>query len=148
MQNEIQIFRKLLKKRGMRNTPEREAIIESIISSPDHFDVDELYLRMKQKTSVSRASIYRTIPLLIEAGLINEVFHEDGHMHYERAYGRDHHCHLRCSNCRKIIEFSDPRLGEIEKEVGQKFNFETQGHRLEVFGLCSDCAAKEIDKSG
>jgi len=143
MQDEIQIFRKLLKKRGMRNTPEREAIIEAICSSPDHFDVDELYLKMRQKTSVSKASIYRTIPLLIEAGLIDEVFHEDGHMHYERLFGRAHHCHMRCRNCRKIIEFYDERIEEIEKEIGEKFQFETEGHRLEIVGLCSDCASKK-----
>ncbi|MBW1708986.1 MAG: transcriptional repressor [Deltaproteobacteria bacterium] len=146
MKDEIQILRELLKKRGMRNTPEREAIIEAIFSKPDHFDVDELYLRMKEKTGVSKASIYRTIPLLIEAGLIDEVFHEDGHMHYERAYGSEHHCHLRCSKCRKIIEFYDKRISEIEKEVGEKFDFAIEGHRLEVFGLCSDCATIGVDK--
>ena len=143
MQEEFQIFRELLRKRGMRNTPEREAIITAILDSPDHFDVEELYMKLKEKTSVSKASIYRTIPLLIEAGLIAEIFHEDRHMHYERIYGRDHHCHLRCRNCRRIIEFYDERVIEIEKEIGEKFNFKTQGHRLEVFGLCSDCAVKK-----
>lgn len=139
MSKEINVFQELLRKKGMRNTPERKAIIEEIFSGHDHFDADDLYLKMKDSTAVSKASIYRTIPLLIEAGLINEVFHEDGHMHYERVLDRDHHCHLRCSNCRKIIEFSDRRLNRIERDVSLKFDFKTMGSKLEISGLCSSC---------
>ena len=137
---EIEIFRKFIHKRGLRNTRERESIVKEIFSSADHFDVDELYLRLKKKTGVSKASIYRTIPLLIEANLITEVYLEDGHMHYEQVYGRDHHCHLRCNKCRKIIEFSDPRLPEIEREVAEKIGFVPEGHKLEITGLCPTCA--------
>ena len=68
---------------------------------------------MKKKSPVSKASIYRTIPLLIETGLIGEVFLENGHMHYELIYGREHHCHLRCSKCNAIVEFTDKRLNQI-----------------------------------
>ncbi len=143
MRDELQIFRNLLKKKGMRHTPERESIIEEILSSTDHFDVDELFIRMKKNTGVSKASIYRTIPLLIEAGLISEVFLEDGHMHYEPVYGRGHHCHLRCKKCRKVIEFSDSRLDEIEADIGQQFDFFPDSHRLEILGLCSSCASEE-----
>ena len=142
MRDELQIFRDLLKKRGMRNTPERESIIEEILSSADHFDVDELFIRMKNKSGVSKASIYRTIPLLIEAGLISEVFREDGHMHYEPVYGRDRHCHLRCNICRKVFEFTDPRIDEIEEDIERKFEFKPEGHRLEIYGLCSSCSSR------
>lgn len=137
---EIQLFREFIKKKGFRNTREREAIVREIFSFQDHFDVDELYLRLKKKSGVSKASIYRTIPLLIEAGLITEVYLEDGHMHYEHVFGRDHHCHLRCNQCRKIIEFSDRRLAEIERDVGARLGFKADGHKLEITGLCPDCA--------
>lgn len=142
MPDEISVFREHLKEKGMRNTPERDTIIEEIFSGLEHFDVDGLYLKMRQThaNAVSKASIYRTIPLLIEAGLISEVFHEDGHMHYERVFGRDQHCHLRCNKCRKIIEFSDTRIDMAEAEIGKKFKFKTQGYKLEIFGLCSNCA--------
>ena len=60
-------------------------------------------------------------------------------MHYEHVYGRDHHCHLRCNNCRTIIEFTDPRLMEIEKDLARKFNFVTDGHKLEITGICPKC---------
>ena len=142
VKQEIGVFRDFLKKRAMRHTKEREAIVREILSSEDHFDVDELFIRLKKKTGVSKASIYRTIPLLIEAGLITEVYLENGHMHYEHVYGRDHHCHLRCNNCKKIVEFADERLEGIERDVATKYGFVCEGHKLEIQGLCSDCAAE------
>ena len=146
MKPQIQIFRDYVRKKRLRNTPERELIIEEIFSKQDHFDIDELYLRLwKKNQKISKASIYRTIPLLIESGLVQEVFFEDGHFHYEHIHGRGHHCHLRCLNCRKIIEFQDRRLKTIEKKLGQKFNFDVTSHKLEVYGYCEKCRK---DKKG
>lgn len=142
MEPEIKIFQEFLKKRGMRHTREREAIVKEILSTKSHFDVDELYVRLRKKNSVSKPSIYRTIPLLIEAGILMEVYLENGHMHYEHVYGRDHHCHLRCTKCRKILDVNDPRLGEIEKEIAEQHGFESDGHKLEISGICPNCRLK------
>lgn len=140
MKPEIEIFRDYVRKKRLRNTPERELIIEEIFSSQNHFDIDELYLRLREKNQkVSKASIYRTIPLLIESGLVQEVFFEDGHLHYEHIHGREHHCHLHCLNCRKIVEFQDRHLESIEKRLGRKFNFDIISHKLEVYGYCEEC---------
>ncbi len=140
MKSELEIFREFLKKKGMRYTPEREIIIKEIFSIHDHFDVDSLYISMRKKDArVSKASIYRLIPLLIEANLIEEVFFDKGQMYYEHIYGHEHHCHLRCVNCRKIQEFSDPRLKEIEQELADRFDYKILRHKLEVMGLCSKC---------
>lgn len=140
MLEEIRTFRRLLKSKGLRHTPEREAIIREIMALKDHFDVETLYLGMKAKgVNVSKASIYRALPLLIESGLVSEVFHEEGHMHYELVYGRDHHCHLRCTSCKETIDFSDDRLLAIEEEIGREFGYHTGGHKLEIFGLCRAC---------
>lgn len=144
MVDEIEVFRGFIRRRGMRYTPERETIIREIFSRHDHFDVDDLYLRMRrQGVRVSKASIYRTLPLLIEAGLITEVFYEDGHMHYEHTFGHEHHCHLRCTECRRVIEFSDPSLDRIEDKLVREYDFEISGHRLEVFGLCPECREQQ-----
>lgn len=146
MGNELEVFRRFIRHRGMRNTPEREAIIREIFSQHDHFDVDELYLRLKGRgEGVSKASIYRTLPLLIEAGLISEVFYEDGHMHYEHTFGHEHHCHLRCLACRRVVEFSVPALDELESKLGDQYDFQVSGHRLEVFGLCPQCREEGKD---
>lgn len=140
---ELAAFMKFLKKRGQRYTKEREAIAREIISNSDHFDVDELFIRLRRTAGVSKASIYRTIPLLIEAGLLMEVYLEDGHMHYEHVYGREQHSHLRCVVCRKIFEFNDSMLAEIEKKVAVMHNFQTEGHKFEIWGRCADCQSRD-----
>jgi Fur family ferric uptake transcriptional regulator len=92
--------------------------------------------------NISKASIYRLLPLLIDAGLIQDVFFEDGHMHYEHIYGHEHHCHIRCIECRKIEEFTDPRLNEIERDLAERFGFKILSHKLDVKGLCPECREK------
>lgn len=127
-------------RKGMRSTPEREQILAEVFAEHDHFDIDELFMRLRTKgRRISRASIYRTVPLLVECGLVQEVFFEDGHLHYEHIFGHEHHCHLRCLGCRKIVEFIDPGVQEAEKRIGLAKGFETTGHKMEIFGFCSQC---------
>jgi Fur family ferric uptake transcriptional regulator len=140
MKSATEVFREFTHKRGLRNTPERETIIEEIFAIHDHFDVDELYLILKNKRKkVSKPSIYRLIPHLLESGLIQEAYFEDGHLHYEHIYGHEHHCHLRCVKCGKTIEFQEKSLERLEKKLAQKFDFTPRGHKLEVFGYCPRC---------
>ena len=140
MGDEIGLFRSYVSMKGLRNTPEREEIINEIFAVHDHFDVDELYLRLRRAGSkISKASIYRNLPLIKECGLIREIWHENGHMHYEPIYGQGHHCHLRCLKCGKVIEFVEKELGAIEKRLGTKYDFEIVEHRLDVTGYCPDC---------
>jgi Fur family ferric uptake transcriptional regulator len=138
---ELKAFRNFLKERGYRVTKEREAIAETILRNHDHFDVDELFLSLRTKTPISKASIYRAIPLLIESGVLAEVYLENGHMHYERVYGREHHSHLRCLNCHRIYEFSAPELAQVEKRITRQEGFKSEGHKFEIWGLCSSCQA-------
>lgn len=140
MGDEIDLFRSFLSKKGLRNTPEREEIIKEIFSSHNHFDVDELFLRLRKRGSkVSHASIYRNMPLIKECGLIREVWHEDGHMHYEHIYGHTHHCHLRCVKCGEVIEFVEKQLEDIEKRLGKRYNFKILNHSMDVTGYCPEC---------
>jgi Fur family ferric uptake transcriptional regulator len=140
MDNEIEVFRSFIRNKGLRNTPEREVIIKEIFSKHDHFDVDELYLRLRKKRKkVSKPSIYRLIPLLLESGLIQEAYFEDGHVHYEHIYGHEHHCHLRCLNCGKTVEFGEKTIQGIENKLAKRYGFQVEGHKLEVFGYCQHC---------
>jgi Fur family ferric uptake transcriptional regulator len=75
----------------------------------------------------------------VESGLVQEVFVEDGHMHYEHVHGHDHHCHMRCLGCRQVIEICDPAVIDAERRLGQAHNFQTIGHKLEIYGYCSSC---------
>jgi Fur family ferric uptake transcriptional regulator len=140
----INKFREYIKSQGLRKTPEREQIIEEIFSLHDHFDVDELFLRLRNKKKrVSKASLYRAIPLLIESGLIREVYFEDGHLHYEHIYGHEDHSHLRCNRCGRIIEFADEEIVTLQKRIGKRYNFAVTAHRFELFGYCPRCTRRD-----
>ncbi len=141
---EIEIFKEYIRRKGLRFTPEREIIVREIFEIHDHFDVDELYLRLRNKgKKLSKASIYRTLPLLIDCGLIQEVYHEDGHMHYEHVYGHEPHAHVRCLECRKVEEFTDHRIKEIEEHITKEFGYRLTGLRFELLGYCPDCLKKQ-----
>ncbi|MBW1712977.1 MAG: transcriptional repressor [Deltaproteobacteria bacterium] len=139
----LSLLCRFLKNKGLRSTPAREAILKAALDQPGHFDADQLYLTLRQEgPGVSKASVYRTLPLLLEAELVRQIYSEDGHLLYEPAFGRAHHCHLRCLNCRRIIEFQSEKLTELEDWLARKYGFDVQGHQIEVYGLCPDCRAK------
>jgi Fur family ferric uptake transcriptional regulator len=140
MKSEIEVFRKFIRNKGLRKTPEREQVVRAVFAIHDHFDVDELYaLLRRDNEKISKATIYRTIPLLLESGLIQEAYFEDGHLHYEHIYGHEHHCHLRCLDCGKVIEFTEETVKDVEGKVGERYDFFVTGHKLEVHGHCGKC---------
>ncbi|MCL6621407.1 MAG: transcriptional repressor [Syntrophobacterales bacterium] len=142
--DEEQVFRDFLAQKGRRWTPERQAVLREVFAHHDHFDAEELHRRLRERgLAVSRASVYRTLGLLVESGLVAEVFVEDGHMHYEHVYGHEHHCHLRCLGCRRIIEFRDEALPQVEARLAAAHQFQVTGHKLEVYGWCAACRGKQ-----
>jgi len=144
MKSETQVFREYIRQRGLRRTPEREEILQEIFMIHGHFDVDELYLQLKDKGSkVSKASIYRVLPLLIDCGLVREVDFNDGHWHYEHIYGHAHHSHLRCLRCGEMLEFEEPMLTLLEEQLARKYGYRIKGHQLQVHGFCATCQETE-----
>ena len=142
MSDELDILRQYLARRGMRYTPEREAVVREIFSRHDHFTVEEVYLALyKKRRHISRASVYRTLPILVDAGLVAPVFQEAGQTRYEHTYGHEHHCHLRCLVCGRVVEFSEPALDMVEKRLAREQGFSISGHKLEVTGTCPSCQA-------
>ncbi|OAG28437.1 Fur family transcriptional regulator [Thermodesulfatator autotrophicus] len=138
----LEVFKEYIRRKGLRYTPERETIVREIFSLKGHFDVDELYLRLRNKgEKLSKASIYRTIPLLIDCGLLQEVYHEDGHMHYEPASSYPHG-HIRCLECRKVEEFEDDRIKEIQQDIVKKYGYRITSVRFEMLGYCQECLKK------
>lgn len=147
MKSEIQVFREYIRQRSLRRTQEREEILQEIFAIHGHFDVDELHLRLRDKRSkVSKASIYRALPLFIDCGLVREVEFSDGHWHYEHIYGHAHHSHLRCLGCGEVLEFEEPRLRLLEEHLAREYGYRIKGHQLQVQGYCATC--QEAYKSG
>ncbi len=141
---ELAVFREFIRSQGLRQTQERESIVLEIFRLKDHFDVDELFLRLvAQGKKISKASIYRTLPLLVACGLIREVNYEEGHWHYEQIYGRPHHCHLRCSQCGAMIEFEEPLMATVEEKLAKTYGYQITKHVLEVHGRCPRCQTPE-----
>lgn len=131
-------FLDFLRTKNLRRTSQRDAIIETVFNTDEHFTAEQLLeWSRKRDKSVSRATVYRTLPLLTESGLVRAVDFGKDYTYYDPNYA-DHpnHSHIICGDCDKIVEFESDKITKLEDEISHKLGFAVKTQRLQITGTC------------
>ena len=142
------LFRQYLRSRGLKYTPERRTLLREILGHDEHFEAEQLLFVLRQGgVRVAKATIYRTLPLLVDCGLIQQVQFGDKLARYEHTFGQEPHDHMICRSCRRVIEFANAEVARLRSEIAGRHQFQAQSHRFQITGLCADCADTATDET-
>lgn len=134
---EMQIFMDFLKKKDLKVTNQRILVAEKIFSIHQHFTADSLLDLLKDhRDEISKATIYRILTIMVEAKLLAEHDFGRDFKYYEHIIGHDHHDHIICIDCGRIVEFMVTEIEEMQQKVAAQNGFSIQGHRLNIYGSC------------
>jgi len=134
------VLREYVAENGLKFTRQRELIADVFFKSGGHLKVEDLLERVREvDPQVSLATVYRTMKLLTECGLAEPHRFHDGQTRYEPSEGDDeHHDHLICTECGRIMEFFNPEIERLQEQIAESFGFRVQDHRMELYGTCNE----------
>lgn len=139
-QTEKKIFTDFLTQKGLRDTFQRELILDEFLRREQHISAEELYdIVKKRDRTIGQATVYRVLKLLCDAGLAREVDFGDGARRYEHEFGHEHHDHLVCTSCGQTIEVVDPAIETLQKALAEKYRFLLSNHEMYLYGTCKEC---------
>lgn len=145
-------FTEFLRDGNYRITQERFEVLAAVLKYDEHFDADSLYLRLRESGSkVSRATVYKTLALLHECGLVSRFMFSPGEFaQYEKTIDRPRHDHMVCTKCGRIIEFPNGSVIHLQRQICRLHDFEPSYHTLQIFGICADCrrGRRETTRNG
>jgi Fur family ferric uptake transcriptional regulator len=134
------IFKEYLRDRGLKYTPERRMVLQEVLGNDEHFEAEQLLFTLRQSGKrVAKATIYRTLPLLVGCGIINQVQFGDKLARYEHTFGQSPHDHMVCRRCRRIIEFDSADVARLRTVLASRHMFHAVSHRFQIAGLCHEC---------
>jgi Fur family ferric uptake transcriptional regulator len=140
MKNQEELFHNFLARKRLKNTSQRMIILKAFLRQELHLSTEDFYLRLRKKhPGIGYATVHRTLKLFAECGIAAERNFGDGQMRFEVSHDNEHHDHLVCTDCGRIIEFEDQQIERLQIDVAKTHNFVIKDHRLELYGLCSDC---------
>ena len=133
-------FRDVLRRNGLKFTPQRLAVLEEIIKDRGHRDCEDIYLSLKEMGNhVSRATVYRTLDILVKNGFARKMDLGDGRARFESKVESPHHDHLICTSCGNIIEFLDQDVEDLQEKIAKRYHYKLQRHVHQLFGICKTC---------
>src|SRR3989338_1810187 len=140
LKNQANRFQELLEQRGLKCTYERKQIFDEVMHLREHFDADSLYERFKKRgLRISRDTVYRTLPLLLESGVVQKSAGAGHRDFFERIGIKGHHDHIICVKCGKIIEFQCEDIEKLQDKVCNDYGFKLSFHDHRLFGSCKEC---------
>jgi len=139
-EQKLERFRDFIRESGLKSTRQRDDIAHWFFDHEGHMSADQIYKDVKTVSpGIGFSTVYRTMKLLVEAGLVHERHFGDGEALYENVSG--HHDHCICTRCGKIIEFENREIESIQESIAKRFGFRLLSHKMELYGLCRNCGA-------
>ncbi|PCJ19129.1 MAG: transcriptional repressor [Candidatus Cloacimonadota bacterium] len=139
IQRAFTLFESYLKKQSLKLTKQRQEILTQFLNSKKHISAEDLHLSFKKTNSkIGFSTVYRTLKLLNDCGLAREHQFGDRYTRYENSFETNHHDHLICTECGKIIEFESIEIENLQEKIAEENNFKIIDHKLELYGICND----------